>query len=97
MTIRPSDALSTVGPDFDAVSGSAQFSRIVGALLTYGLLTAVVMIVACATVWALAASSGSWHTASRAKSGLLVALGGATLLGLALAWANWLLGLGASL
>lgn len=96
MSSRLVSTLSSVGPDFGAVGGSAQLGQIVGALLTYGLMTAVVMIVVCATAWALGSSCGSWHTASKAKTGLFVAVGGVTLLGSALAWANWLLDIGAS-
>lgn len=88
---------STVGPDFGAVRGVPNLEGTVGALLTYGLIIAVLTIVLCAATWALAASSGSWHTAQKAKVGLLVALGGATLTGAALAWANWLLDVGAHL
>ena len=84
-------------PDFGAVSGSGQLKQIVGALLTYGLLTAVLMLVACGVAWALASASGSWHGAAKAKTGVLVALGGAALTGGALAWANWLLDVGAHL
>lgn len=86
-----------VAPDFGAVGGAAELRRIIGALLTYGLVTAVLMVVICAVTWALASSYGSWHAASKAKTGLLVALGGTALTGGALAWANWLLDLGASL
>lgn len=86
-----------VGPDFGAVGGSGQLRRIVGALLTFGLLTAVLMVIVCAATWAIASSNGSWQSASKAKTGLFVALGGAVFTGGALAWANWLLGLGATL
>jgi hypothetical protein len=89
--------ISAVGPDLGAVGGSGEFRRIVGALLTFGLLTAVLMLVVCGTTWAIASANGSWPAASRAKTGLLVALGGAALTGGALAWANWLLDVGASL
>jgi hypothetical protein len=89
--------ISAVGPDFGAVGGSSEFRRIVGALLTFGLLTAVLMLVVCGTTWAIASANGSWQAASRAKTGLLVALGGAAFTGGALAWANWLLQVGASL
>lgn len=89
--------LPLVGPDFGAVGGSDQLRRIVGALLTYGLIVAVLMVVVCAATWAIASSGGNWHAASKAKTGLFVALGGAVLTGGALAWANWLLGVGASL
>jgi len=86
-----------VAPDFDAIGGSDGLRSVVGALLTYVLIVAILMLVICAATWALAASSGSWHTAQKAKVGLLVALGGATLTGAALAWANWLLDVGAHL
>lgn len=86
-----------VGPNFGAVGGSGDLRAIVGALLTYGLVVAVLMLVVSATTWALASSSGSWHVARKAKTGVLVALAGATLTGSALVWANWLLDVGAHL
>jgi hypothetical protein len=89
--------LPLVGPDFGAVGTSDSLRRIVGALLTYGLLIAVLMLITCGTAWAIASANGNWNSASRAKAGLFVAGGGAVLTGGALAWANWLLGVGASL
>lgn len=89
--------LPAVGPDFGAVGTSGQLRRIVGALLTFGLLTAVLTVVICAAAWAIASSSGSWQSAGKAKTGLFVALGGALCTGGALAWANWLLDIGATL
>lgn len=89
--------LPTVAPDFGAVGGSNQLRAIVGALLTYGLITAVLMVVVCAATWAIGSTNGSWQTVSRAKTGLFVALGGAALTGGAMVWANWLLDLGATL
>lgn len=86
-----------VGPDFGAVGGSADLRQIVGALLTYSLIISVSMVITCGATWAISSSSGSWHAASKAKTGLFVAVGGAALTGGALAWANWLLGIGASL
>jgi hypothetical protein len=86
-----------VFPDFGAVGGSGQLRSVVGALLTYGLLTAVLMLIVCAAVWGIASAGGSWQAAGKAKTGLLVALGGAVFTGGALAWANWLIDLGASL
>ena len=95
--IQPISAAARVGPDFGAVGGASELRRIVGALLTYGLLAAVLMLIVCAAGWAIGSATGSWQAASRAKTGLVVALGGAVLTGGALAWANWLLGVGASL
>lgn len=86
-----------VGPNFDAAGGAGDLRAIVGALLTYGLIIAVLMLVISATTWAVASNSGGWHTAQKAKVGCLVAIGGATLTGGALAWANWLLDIGAHL
>ena len=91
------DLIPMVGPDFGAVGGSGQLRQIVGALMTFALITSVLMLVVCAATWAVASANGSWQAASKAKTGLFVALGGALLTGSALAWANWLLGVGASL
>jgi H+/gluconate symporter-like permease len=83
-----------VSPNFGAVGGAGDLRAIVGALLTYGLIVAVLMLVISASAWAIASSSGSWHTAQRAKLGCFVAISGATLTGAALTWANWLLDIG---
>ena len=53
------------------------------------------MIIAYSATWAVSAAQGSWQTASKAKTGLLVAIGGACPPGGALTWSNWLLDLGA--
>jgi hypothetical protein len=86
-----------VGPNFGAVAAAGALARIVGALLTMALIAATGMLVVCAAVWAISSNAGSWHTAARARTGVLVAAGGAALTGAALAWANWLLHTGASL
>lgn len=89
--------LPLVGPDFGAVGGAGELGAIVGALLTYGLVVAVLMVVVCAVTWGVASAHGSWRAASKAKTGLFVALAGTGLTGGALAWASWLLDLGATL
>lgn len=89
--------VEAVGPDFGAVDGAGALRRVIGALMTYGLLVAVLMLIVCAAAWAIASAQGSWGAAGKAKTGLLVAAGGAVLTGGALAWANWLLDLGGSL
>jgi hypothetical protein len=97
MGVRLHSLLPLVGPDFGAVGGSSQLRAIVGALLTYGLIVSVLMVVTCGATLAISSSNGSWHAASKAKTGLFVALGGAVLTGGALAWANWLFNVGAQL
>lgn len=89
--------LQAVGPDFSAVGDAGQLRNIVGALLTYGLLIAVLMIIVSVSTWAIASSHGNARTAGRAKTGVFVAVAGAVLVGGALAWANWLLDIGATL
>lgn len=95
--MTPAALPTSVEPDFGAVGGSTQLSHIVGALLTYSLITAVLMMVICAATWALGSANGNWQTASKGKTGLFVALSGAVLTGGSLAWANWLLDIGATL
>lgn len=97
MGMTPHALIPLVGPDFGAVGGSSQLRTMVGALLTYALVVSALMVIVCAAMWAIGSSNGSWQTASKGKTGLFVALGGAVLTGGALAWANWLLGVGASL
>lgn len=97
MGMNTSTLLSLIGPDFGAVGGAGDLRAMVGALLTYGLIVAVLMVITCGATWAISSSNGSWQAASKAKTGLFVALGGATLTGGALAWANWLLDVGAQL
>lgn len=97
MGMNISALLPHVGPDFGAVGGSGDLRAMVGALLTYGLIIAVLMVITCGATWAISSSNGSWQAASKAKTGVFVALGGAALTGGALAGANWLLDVGAQL
>jgi hypothetical protein len=82
-----------VAPDFSAVAGTG-IDQVVGALLTIALIASVAMLVACAAAWAISSASGNWQATSKARGGLLVAVGGAVLTGGALAWANFLVDTG---
>ncbi len=84
-------------PDFGAVGAAGDLGAMVGALLTYGVMVAVLMLVVSAAVWAIATATGGWNSAQKAKIGMLVALAGAVLCGGALTWADWLLEVGAHL
>lgn len=93
--MRPFASFNTrVAPNFGAADWSDDLRNIVGALLMYGLIIAVLMLIVSATTWAISSNSGSWHTAQKAKLGCFVAIGGATVTGAALTWANWLLDIG---
>ena len=86
-----------VFPDFGAVNGAEQLRRIVGALLTFVLIIAVLMMIISGVTWALASAHGNFHTATRARLGLWVACGAAALAGAGVAWVNFLLDVGSTL
>ena len=86
-----------VFPDFGGVGGAADLRSIVGALLMFVLIIAVLMLIVCAIVWAIASSSGNYQAATKARTGLLVALGAAVLAGAGVGWVNFLLGVGEQL
>ena len=66
--------------------------------MTIVLIVAVLMmIVVCAATWAVASAHGNYQTATKARTGLLVAIGAAALDGGGIAWINFLLGIGPTL
>lgn len=86
-----------VFPDFGGVGGATDLRTIVGALLMFVLITAVLLLIASAIMWAIASSSGNYQAAIRARAGLFVALGAAALAGAGVAWVNFLLIVGTRL
>lgn len=86
-----------VFPDFGGVGAASQLRSIVGALLTFVLITAVLMLIVCAIVWALATANGQHAAASKARIGAWTAVGAAVLAGGGVAWLNWLIDLGQEL
>lgn len=86
-----------VFPDFSAVGGAEDLQQIAGALLTFVLIIAVLMMILNGVIWALAASNGHFQIATRARIGLWVACGAAALAGAGVAWINFLLELGSTL
>ncbi|QEA30076.1 hypothetical protein FGL91_16900 [Microbacterium sp. CBA3102] len=86
-----------VFPDFSGVGGASDLRSIVGALLMFVLVIAVLMLIVCAIVWAIASSSGNHQATTKARTGLFVALGAAALAGAGVAWVNFLLDVGAEL
>jgi hypothetical protein len=84
-------------PDFGAVGGVEELQRVVGALLSFVLIIAVLMMIISAVTWALASANGHFQTATRARIGVWVACGAAALAGVGVAWVNFLLGVGATL
>ena len=86
-----------VFPDFGGVGATDDLRSIVGALLMFVLIIAVLMLVVSAIIWAIASSTGNAHTATKARIGAWVALGTAALAGAGVAWVNFLLGVGENL
>lgn len=81
-------------PDFSALGDNTTLQTVIGALLTITLITAVLTMIISAITWAIATAHGNHTTATKARTGLLVALGAATLTGASVAWLNWLIHLG---
>lgn len=86
-----------VFPDFGGVGGADDLRAIVGALLTFVLIIAVLMLIVCAIVWAISSANGNYQAATKARTGLFVALGAAALAGVGVAWMNFLLNVGTRL
>lgn len=86
-----------VFPDFVAVGAAVELQNIVGAMLTFVLIMAVLMMVVSGVTWALASAKGNFQTSPRARVGLWVACGAAALAGADVAWVNFLLGVGLAL
>ena len=54
-------------------------------------------LIVCAIVWAIASAHGNHHAATRARTGLWVAVGAAALAGAGVAWLNFLVDVGTRL
>ncbi|WP_205687381.1 DUF6112 family protein [Cellulomonas endophytica] len=61
--------------------GLAVVREVVGALLTWGLVACVAGLVVSVIVWALASRQGNYAASSNGKNGVLIAAGGALLIG----------------
>ena len=83
-----------VFPDFGSVGGASELRTVVGALLMFVLIIAVLMLIVSAVCWAIAAAHGNYSAAAKGRVGVLVALGAAVLAGGGVAWMNWLIALG---
>ena len=86
-----------VFPDFDGLSGIGSLEEVIGALVMFVLVIAVLMLIVSGIVWAIAASTGNYSAAAKGRVGVLVALGAAILAGCGVAWMNWLIDIGTTL
>ncbi|HTX00849.1 MAG TPA: DUF6112 family protein [Acidimicrobiales bacterium] len=86
-----------VTPNTTGLPGISEAEAIVGALLTIGLIASLAGLVLAAIVWALGHHSSNPHLAGRGKTGVLVALGAAMLIGGAEVLITFFSGAGANL
>ena len=84
-------------PNNDGLPGLSVLKQMVGALLTWGLLACVAGLVISVIVWALGHHQGNYSHASTGKTGVLVAAGGALLIGGANAIVTFFSNLGAGI
>lgn len=77
VTLLASHTLLAAGvyPNFNGVGGAGQLKTVIGALMTIVLIVAVLMMIVCAATWAVASAHGNYQTATKARTGLLVAVG----------------------
>jgi Family of unknown function (DUF6112) len=86
-----------VAPNKDGLPGITTAMRIVGALLTFGLIAAVAGVVLAAITWAVGSHSSNPAVAGRGKTGVLVSCVAALLVGGADILVNFFAGTGATL
>ena len=70
-----------ITPNNNGLPGLEVLREIVGALLTWGLVACVAGLVVSVIIWALGHHQGNYMNASSGKTGVLVAAGGALLIG----------------
>ena len=70
-----------VHPNSNGLPGGDLAKKIVGALLTFGVIASVAGVAVSALVWALSSHNGNTHYASRGKTGVMVAAAAAILIG----------------
>ena len=79
----------SIDPNVDGLPGIDQLKDIVGALMTVGLICAVLGVIISAIVWALGANSSNPQMAGRGKTGVLVALAAAIICGASVSAVNF--------
>ncbi len=78
-----------IDPNSNGLPGIAQLREIVGAVMTVGLILAVLALIVSAIVWAYGSNSSNPHLAGRGKVGVLISCGAAVLCGAAVTLINF--------
>lgn len=83
-----------IDPNSSGLPGIDQLRTIVGAVMTVGLVLAVLALIVSAIVWAYGSNSSNPHLAGRGKVGLLISCGAAVVCGASVALINFFWGVG---
>lgn len=78
-----------ITPNDDGLPGIAQLRTIVGAVVTVGLILAVLALIVAAIVWGFGSNSSNPHLASRGKLGVLISYGAAVICGASVTLINF--------
>lgn len=78
-----------IRPNTNGLPGIPQLREIVGAIMSIGLILAVVALIIAAVIWAFGANSSNPHLAGRGKTGILVAAASGVVCGAAVALVNF--------
>ena len=78
-----------IDPNSSGLPGIEQLRIIVGAVMTIGLILAVLALIVSAIVWAYGSSSSNPHLAGRGKLGVLISCGAAVVCGAAVTLVNF--------
>ena len=92
LTLLPAQV--DITPNDSGLPGIAQLRTIVGAVMTIGLVLAVLALIISAIVWAIGSNSSNPHLAGRGKTGVLIACGAAVICGGAVTFVNFFWGVG---
>lgn len=78
-----------INPNSNGLPGISALQKIVGAVMTVGLILSVLALIAAAVVWAFGSHSGNPPLATRGKAGVLIGCGAAIVTGGAVAFINF--------
>ena len=78
-----------VFPDFGGVGAADDLRTVIGALLMFVLIIAVLMLIVSAIIWGFGSNSSNPHLASRGKVGVLISCGAAVICGASVTLINF--------
>ncbi|MEU2200591.1 DUF6112 family protein [Isoptericola sp. NPDC019482] len=79
----------SIDPNTTGLPGISALRGIVGAVMTIGLILAILALIVAAIVWAFGSNTSNPHLSGRGKTGVLVAVGAAAVCGAAVTLVNF--------